>query len=123
MSVLASSNEDRRKARRWIINETVEIIVGDKAYDFQVKDISTGGARVVADVDLQPGMKVILELPRDLQLTAKVVHVQSDGIGIRFEIGASERSKLFDWISDASRQKTEQGTSRKTGEQADLAPA
>jgi len=123
MSVQVSSNEDRRKSRRWIINETVEIIVGDKAYDFQVKDISTGGARVVADIDLQPGMKVMLELPQDLQLTAKVVHVQSDGIGIQFEIGAGERAKLFDWISEASRRKATLDKSTKAEKRADLEPA
>ncbi len=123
MSAMASSNEDRRKSRRWILNETVEIVVGDKAYDFQVKDISTGGARVVADVDLQPGMRVMLELPRDLQLTAKVVHVQSDGVGIQFEIGASERAKLFDWISEASRNKTAQSENSNSKSKADLTPA
>ena len=119
MSAMASSNEDRRKSRRWILNETVEIVVGDKAYDFQVKDISTGGARVVADVDLQPGMRVML----DLQLTAKVVHVQSDGVGIQFETGASERAKLFDWISEASRNKTAQSENSNSKSKADLTPA
>lgn len=105
MSGSASKNEDRRSSRRWIINETVELVVGDKAYDFQVLDISAGGARVVADVDLAPGMKVLLQLPGDLKLDAKVVHVQSDGVGIQFEIGAVERSRLFDWISDTNKQK------------------
>jgi hypothetical protein len=105
MSSAAALNEDRRSSRRWIINETVEILVGDKAYDFQITDVSAGGARVVSDMDLEPGMKVMLQLPESLQLTAKVVHKQSDGVGIQFEIGAADRTKLFDWISEASQRK------------------
>lgn len=115
MSAIASQNEDRRASRRWIINETVEIVVGDKAYDFQIKDISTGGARIVADVDLEPGMKVVLGLPGGLELNAKVVHMQSDGIGIQFEIGAAERSDLFDWISNTTREKADQANETKPG--------
>jgi hypothetical protein len=105
MPSAAARNEDRRSSRRWIINETVELVVGDKAYDFQITDMSTGGARVISEVDLEPGMKVVLQLPGPLQLTAKVVHIQSDGAGIQFEIGSSDRATLFDWISEASRLK------------------
>lgn len=101
MSAVASQYEDRRSSRRWIINETVEIVVGDKAYDFEITDVSAGGARIIADVDLEAGMKVVLQLPGPLHLPAKVVHKQADGAGIQFEIGVADRAKLFDWIAES----------------------
>ena len=99
MPVLAEKYEDRRYSRRWIINETVEIVVGDKSADFLIVDVSAGGARVISEMDLEPGMKVVLQLPEDVQLMAKVVHTQSDGVGIQFKVGAADRTKMFDWIS------------------------
>lgn len=105
MSAVPSQYEDRRSSRRWIINETVEIVVGGEAYDFEIADVSTGGARIIADVELEPGMKVVLQLPGPLHLPAKVVHRQADGAGIQFEIGVADRAKLFDWIADCSRRK------------------
>ena len=91
MPALADQYEDRRSSRRWIINETVEIVVGDKLADFLIVDVSEGGARVISEMDLEPGMKVVLHLPEDLQLMAKVVHTQSDGVDIQFEVGAADR--------------------------------
>lgn len=105
MSATPSQYEDRRSSRRWIINETVEIVVGDKAYDFEVTDVSGGGARIVADVELEAGMKVVLQLPGPLHLPAKVVHKQAGGAGIQFEIGVADRGKLFDWIAESSRRR------------------
>lgn len=105
MSAVPSQYEDRRSSRRWIINETVEIVVGDKVYDFEIADVSAGGARIVTDMELEAGMKVVLQLPGPLHLPAKVVHKQADGAGIEFEIGVADRTKLFDWIADSSRRK------------------
>ena len=73
MSAAAAVNEDRKISRRWIINETVEILVGDIVYDFQITDVSAGGAIIISDMDLEPGMKVMLQLSGSLQLTAKFV--------------------------------------------------
>lgn len=93
-----TGGKDRRRDRRWVINETVELTVGDGSAGYRIIDISATGARVLTDVDLEPNMWVLLELPGRMMIPATVIHKLPDSIGVQFEVGPAARDRLLDWI-------------------------
>ncbi len=100
MSVAMQDSPDRRYHRRWIINESIDLTVGENVHGFKITDISAGGAQVLSDRELKVGAPVRLQIPGGLVIAAKVVHVMDGGAGIKFEIGATEQNQLFEWIAN-----------------------
>ncbi len=107
MSESKESGRERRRARRWLINESVELTIGDQSHDYRIMDISETGARVLTDLDLEEGRQVVLELPGRLMLPATVIHVMENAVGVEFRVGPAARSRLGAWIEAVARATTD----------------
>ena len=79
------SAEERRRFRRQRVNFISEIWMQGRAAPCRVIDLSTGGARVLAQgIDPEPGTQVHLAVPESGVREARVVFRNDLGIGLQF---------------------------------------
>ncbi len=75
---------EKRASERKATNYSSSILFDGKAVGGQVIDISTGGAKVSVENDIEPNTPVVLSIIRFGDYTGEIVWFRETAVGIRF---------------------------------------
>ena len=85
-ALLGSSSANRRRYRRYPVAELAQVASGDKTFDCEVANVSTGGALLIPALPLGDGSAFTLTHPSStISLTGRVVGQADDGTRIEFD--------------------------------------
>ncbi|MBM10018.1 MAG: hypothetical protein CMF69_10680 [Magnetovibrio sp.] len=88
----------RRASDRYKVVFKVSIIVGAISTACEILDISTGGARIKASLEIASGTPVILRINQLGDFTALIIWSNSGELGMKFEDNANRVSIALDLI-------------------------
>lgn len=85
-ALLGSSSANRRRYRRYPVAALAQVAAGDKTFECEVANVSTGGALLVPALPLGDGDAFTLTHPSStISLTGRVLAQASDGTRIEFD--------------------------------------
>ena len=85
-ALLGSSSANRRRYRRYPVAELAQVTSGDKTFECEVANVSTGGALLVPALPLIAGATFTLTHPSaTISLTGRVIAQADDGTRIEFD--------------------------------------
>ena len=72
-----------------------KIVIGEKTMACEIKDISSGGARVVAALELPRGEEVVLHIEKAGDFKTSVAWVRNGELGLKFNDDPERISNLM----------------------------
>lgn len=85
-ALLGSSSANRRRYRRYSVAELAQVTAGDKTFECEVANVSTGGALLVPNLALPDGTAFTLTHPSStISLAGRVIAQAEDGTRIEFD--------------------------------------
>ncbi|MBL8689973.1 MAG: PilZ domain-containing protein [Rhodospirillaceae bacterium] len=85
-ALLGSSSANRRRYRRYEVAALAQVAAGDKTFECEVANVSTGGALLMPALPLGDGTAFTLTHPSStISLTGRVIAKADDGTRIEFD--------------------------------------
>lgn len=85
-ALLGSSSANRRRYRRYPVAAMAQVVSGDKTFECEVANVSTGGALLVPALALAAGDAFTLTHPSStISLTGHVISTADEGTRIEFD--------------------------------------
>lgn len=85
-ALLGSSSANRRRYRRYEVAALAQVAAGDKTFECEVANVSTGGALLMPALPLGDGTAFTLTYPSStISLTGRVVAKADEGTRIEFD--------------------------------------
>jgi hypothetical protein len=85
-ALLGSSSANRRRYRRYEVATLAQVAAGDKTFECEVANVSTGGALLMPALPLGDGTAFTLTHPSStISLTGRVIAKADEGTRIEFD--------------------------------------
>jgi len=85
-ALLGSSSANRRRYRRYEVAALAQVAAGDKTFECEVANVSTGGALLMPALPLGDGTAFTLTHPSStISLTGRVIAKADEGTRIEFD--------------------------------------
>lgn len=103
-AMLAAVSQERREFPRWELDWNATLVSGSGRRDCTVVDISGGGIAIQVAEPPEEGRSVTIETPVLGPLTAIVMRVSSDRVGLKFVLDTAEKWRLAQQLASLSQQ-------------------
>lgn len=95
------SQGENREFKRLETNAEMDVVIEDRYFRTQAKDISAGGVFINASgtFELETAVRVVFSFPgqdKPFKLSGKIVRIEKSGIGIEFEKISPYFKKILD---------------------------
>lgn len=90
------ASHDSRNFQRRSVLWPAKLVIGRHEISCQIWNLSLGGARVRVDLPIQEGTDLILSIEGRGQLSATVIWVEDEAMGLDFNVPSSTIKRMFE---------------------------